>query len=1402
MKKHGFIAGYTLLALGLGLLHSASGSESWEAGVGAFPERVGLAGFSRVAVGDGSVLLADQANAVWGAGENLYGQMGVEEARPWLFRRQLLHLSTGVSSLSAGRGFGFLVQEDGGLLGCGNNAFGQLGTGDRVDLSRWSRLSLLNMESASAGYSHALFLQKDGTVLVAGRNTYGQLGLESTENVLVPLPILGNAQAVAAGGNHSLVLKKDGSLWGSGKNASGQLGIGSIKNQSHFSRIFSSGVAAIAVGEDHSLVLRTDGSVWVFGRNTEGQLGTGTTEDQRIPVCIFSAGIKEIAAGNHHSLVLERNGDLWAFGRGHENQLGAKTLENNLQPVRVLCGVESIAAGGTLSLAIRADGTVWAFGDPAQKLRISGKALGWGSDSYGQSSAPASATNVVALAGGVGHTLALLEDGTVTGWGRNNAYQLSVPASATNVVAIAAGSYHSLALRVDGTIVGWGSNNNGQASAPSTLSDAVAVAAGDRHSLALRANGMVVAWGYNNFGQTDVPWPVYHATAIAAGRYFSMALLADGSVVAWGDNGYGQRNVPAFSSPAVAIAAGDYGAEALLENGSVVSWGHVIAPPAATEKNIDLAAGSAHALLLRSDGTIEGWGNSSDGQTTIPSAVSNACAVAAGAGHSLAITRLQADLPVDSDGDGLSDADESVRGTNPFSPDSDGDGLTDYEETMVGAMVFQYIGGNRSWHAAKADAQTRGGHLVCISSETEWKRVHAFLAPYDSTGDPWIGGTDENSEGNWEWVDGSPWYAHWFNNEGSGGTGENYVSMDCASGNWWDIPDWSRPYIMKGRIFSDPLLADTDGDGLLDGWEARFNLDPSTADTPSSDLDSDGLTLAQEYALGSDPYLADSDGDGLSDAQENSNGTDPLNADTDGDGLSDYDELHRSAGATDPTNPDSDGDGLSDGEELSRTLYAMVSDKDYSWTEARDDAVAQGGHLATITSKEEWDIVLELTTNDNSSGNAWIGATDESTEGEWEWVTGEPWGEFTRWLGGRPGTNAGNSDDYVSCYGDSWWDIPNTYRRHYVLEKSTPTDPLDNDSDSDGLPDGWEELYGYDPLAADAATGDADADGLDLLAEAQNNTNPNLADSDADGLADGAEVALGTSPTQPDSDGDGLGDGLESVTGVASRYEIITGNYTWDAARADALSRGGYLACITSPSEWIRVRSSFDLATDQPWLGGTDVAEEGHWAWVSGEPWDFAVWDSGQGQSGTSENYLTVVEYNNVSWWDIPNYSRNYLLEKTVLTDPLNPDSDGDGLNDNLEILQNTDPSLSDTDGDELFDGWEVRFGLSPVSTNDVLVDEDADGFTLREEFVADTDPSDQQSYPWVWGTASNDLFVVQFPSSAQRVYSFLSSTNLTMGEWLPVDGQTNLPGTGAEMQLSTPITNSSGFYRVDIALP
>lgn len=87
------------------------------------------------------------------------------------------------------------------------------------------------------------------------------------------------------------------------------------------------------------------------------------------------------------------------------------------------------------------------------------------------------------------------------------------------------------------------------------------------------------------------------------------------------------------------------------------------------------------------------------------------------------------------------------------------------------------------------------------------------------------------------------------------------------------------------------------------------------------------------------------------------------------------------------------------------------------------------------------------------------------------------------------------------------------------------TDPLNPDTDGDGLSDG-DEVWKYktNPLKADT-DGDGLSDGDEVL---RYRTDPLKADTDGDGLSDGDEVLkYGTDPLKADTDGDGLSDGDE-----------------------------------------------------------------------------------------------------------------------------------------------------------------------------------------------------------------------------------------------------------------------------------
>jgi hypothetical protein len=287
---------------------------------------------------------------------------------------------------------------------------------------------------------------------------------------------------------------------------------------------------------------------------------------------------------------------------------------------------------------------VWSFwlGAGLVEGQPVGRAVAWGYNASGQATVPPSLVQVIAVAAGGYHSLALKSDGTVVAWGGNTSGQANVPAGLTNAMAIAAGGYHSLALKSDGTVVGWGDNSTGEISIPAGLTNVMAIAAGYSHSLALRGDGTILAWGNNNYGQATVPANLSNVLAIAGGGYHTLVLNSNNTVAAWGYNDSGQAMVPAGLTNVIGIAGGGLHSLALRSDGSVVAWGDnsygQITVPASVTNALAVAAGLYHSLAVKADGTVVAWGNNNYGQTTIPAGLTQVVAVEGGGSHSLALT--------------------------------------------------------------------------------------------------------------------------------------------------------------------------------------------------------------------------------------------------------------------------------------------------------------------------------------------------------------------------------------------------------------------------------------------------------------------------------------------------------------------------------------------------------------------------------------------------------------------------------------------------------------------------------------------------------------------------------------------------------------------------------------------
>ena len=494
-------------------------------------------------------------------------------------------------------------------------------------------------------------------------------------------------------------------------------------------------------------------------------------------------------------------------------------------------------------------------------------------------------------------------------------------------------------------------------------------------------------------------------------------------------------------------------------------------------------------------------------------------------------------VATDTDGDGLSDADEATYGTDINDTDSDDDGISDGDEV-------------HTWTTDPADADTDDDGLddgAELDTDAGGPDTGTGTSPTDPDTDD--GGVNDGTE-----VTNGTDPLNGLDDDDRDLDGLSDAD-EATAGTDPDDPDTDDDGLTDGAEVNthdtDPLDPDTDDGGATDGAEIDNGTDPvdnPADDLPSTDGDGDGLTDAEESTHGTDPADADSDDDGLSDGAEvHTHGTDPLDPDTDDGGVTDGAEVANGtnpvdAPADDVPSNDRDGDGLTNDEEITNGTDPDDADSD-------DDGLTDGAEVNTH----------QTDPND----------TDTDDDGVQDGV------EVTD---GTIPTDADSDNDGLND----------------GAEKAAGTDPLKADSDGDGLTDS-RELNGptgcttghTNPLRKDT-----DGDGLVDGPEAKGinvkqvvftnrgkpvngrsigivRTNPCAKDTDRDGLSDRQEV-VGTkinqrvkrtkkyggwyllttrksNPTKKDTDGDGLSDKVE-VTGSANwRYS----KHRSDPTRAD-----------------------------------------------------------------------------------------------------------------------------------------------------------------------------------------------------------------------------------------------------------
>jgi alpha-tubulin suppressor-like RCC1 family protein len=239
-----------------------------------------------------------------------------------------------------------------------------------------------------------------------------------------------------------------------------------------------------------------------------GIIGLQLQEVQAQPQTKVFKGWEEIAVGSTHSLGIKKDGTVWQWGnttvyRGDE---GSETNLSTLVPEQVpdLQDVVSVAGGQTHSLALRSDGTVWAWGGNYDGELGDGTKI-----SRGAPRIVDGLSDVVAIEADWTRSFAVKEDGTVWGWGGfyyrdvdGTVHNPDIPAKLNgfkDIVSISSGYGNFVALKKDGTV--WYYSD--ELTQVSGLNNIVQVAVGAEYSYGLKSDGTVWTWGSGGVGMVN-----------------------------------------------------------------------------------------------------------------------------------------------------------------------------------------------------------------------------------------------------------------------------------------------------------------------------------------------------------------------------------------------------------------------------------------------------------------------------------------------------------------------------------------------------------------------------------------------------------------------------------------------------------------------------------------------------------------------------------------------------------------------------------------------------------------------------------------------------------------------------------------------------------------------------------
>lgn len=251
-------------------------------------------------------------------------------------------------------------------------------------------------------------------------------------------------------GRHFLALNAEHHVyaWGVGEN--GRLGLNDTQSRDTPTKLTSFAdkfITKIFCGAAYSAAITISGEMYTWGRGSYGSLGHGSFEDKLQPTLVQALhghSVVDVAlgSGNSHSLCVTDDGLIFAWGDGDFGKLGNGSCAGSQLPLQIdgIPLVSRVFAGEQFSVALTFDGHVYTWG------KRQGGRLGHSTTDYGQNSKIVAAMKsvegpaeychipkkicaldtkqIVDIAVGSAHCLAISSSGELYGWGRNDFQQI------------------------------------------------------------------------------------------------------------------------------------------------------------------------------------------------------------------------------------------------------------------------------------------------------------------------------------------------------------------------------------------------------------------------------------------------------------------------------------------------------------------------------------------------------------------------------------------------------------------------------------------------------------------------------------------------------------------------------------------------------------------------------------------------------------------------------------------------------------------------------------------------------------------------------------------------------------------------------------------------------------------